>query len=467
MISLLVPTRNRPAEFMRFYKSAMATADNPGAIEVVAYVDEDDTSYKNLDLPRCKLIYGPRVVLSEMWNVCWENARGPYFGHMGDDIVFKSQGWDTLVKETIRKYPGKIAFVWGDDMAPTGRQNVFGTHGFVHKNWTDVTGRFVPPYFSSDYNDTWFNDVADMLQVGEFVPQIKTDHLHFVWGKGPKDKTHRERLERHGRDQVDKLYFSPEMEWERHDEAFRLRQAIEKSQKKEIKLSILIPTLLERQDRFQMLVERTLCPQLKKFDGEVEVIAYFNNGERPLAHIRQDLMEEARGEYVCFVDDDDQVPPYYVEKILKAIESKPDYVGWRMQAYWDMKKLKPTFHSLKYESWSEDSKGFYRNTSHLNPIRRELALKEKFRFIKDKPEDQRWASAIAKHLKTEEYIDDVMYHYYHVPKESRWAGAYHNADGKRAPIKCAAFRYHPECPMAFKFDIKRVKLAYAGPGPAP
>ena len=469
MISLLVPTRNRPKEFLRFYNSAMGMADKAEDVEVVAYIDEDDTSYERYEgLPRVKFIKGPRVVLSEMWNVCWRNAKGPYFGHMGDDIEFKSRGWDTHVKEAIDKYPGKIAFVWGNDMAPSGRQTIFGTHGFVHENWTNVTKRFVPPYFSSDYNDTWFNDVAEALEVGEYLPQVVTDHLHFVWGKATKDKTTLERLARHEKDNPEALYFSPEMEWERNQEAFELRKAIEKASGKRCKLSILIATIVERGPQFQALVERTLAPQVKKFDGEVEIIAYWNNGDMPLAKIRQALVDEARGDYICFVDDDDMVPGYYVEKILEALETEPDYVGWRMQAYIDEVKQKPTFHSLRYKQWHEDDKGFYRNASHLNPIRRSKALKETFKPRKGEPEDVRWASAMVQHLKKEVYIKDIMYYYHHNRRDSKWQqNATLNGYGKRPVIKCPSFRYHPDCPMAYKFDIRKVPLGYTGPGPAP
>jgi len=468
MISLLVPTRKRRKEFLRFYNSAMEMADNPEDVEVVAYVDEDDSTYKNIDLPRLKFVSGERVVLSEMWNICWKNATGPYFGHMGDDIVFKSRGWDTNVKEAIDKYPGKIAFVWGDDMAPTGRQQVFGTHGFVHKNWTDVTGRFVPPYFVSDYNDTWFNDVADKLEIGEYLPQVKTDHIHYIWGKTGQDETTRDRLYRHQQEDPEGLYYSPEMEWERDQEAFALRMAIEKATGQSPKLSILIATIVERAPQFKQLVERTLCPQTKEFENQVEILAYWNNGEQPLANIRQALVEEARGEYICFIDDDDIVPPYYVEKILKAIESKPDYVGWRMQAYLNDRQLKPTFHSLKYDKWDEDGHGFYRNVSHLNPVRKEKAMLETFKPRKGQPEDVQWARAMKKWLRTEEYIEDVMYHYRHNPRDSKWLGGWKTlAEGKRPAVKCAAFRYHPDCPMAYKLEIKRAELGYTGPGPAP
>jgi hypothetical protein len=62
--------------------------------------------------------------------------------------------------------------------------------------------------------------------------------------------------------------------------------------------------------------------------------------------------------------------------------------------------------------WSEDENGFYRDLSHLNPIRRELmkqvSLEGGF------GEDRRWAKKMRKLevVKTEHFIDEVMYRYY-------------------------------------------------------
>lgn len=469
MISLLVPTRKRYKEFIRFYNSAMKTADDPDNIEVVAYVDEDDHTYDDLhDLPNVKWVRGKRVVLSEMWNECWKVAEGPYYGHLGDDIVFETPNWDVTVKEAIDSFPGKIGFVWGDDKAPTGRQKNFGTHGFVHKNWTDVTGRFVPPYFSSDYNDTWFNDVSELIEARKYLPTVHTNHLHYVWGKAQIDQTTQDRLNRHKEDDVDALYYSPQMQWEREQEADRLHQAILKAKRKKVKLSILICTLLERSEQLEELINKQLKEQVKKFNGEIEIIAYWNNGERKLADIRQALVDEARGEYVCFIDDDDKVPDYYCEKIMEAIKTKPDMVGWRMQAYWSNIKLKPTFHSLEYKGWSEDQKGYYRNASHLNPVKKEIAQKVKFQHRGKYPEDERWAKQIARLLETEVFIDDVMYHYHYEPTESKWQSKRELwRNGARPDIRMAEFRYHPECPMLFEFVAEYQPLGYAGPGPAP
>ncbi len=467
MISLLVPTRKRLKEFKRFYESAMNMADDPYNIEVVAYVDEDDHTYDGLNLMNLKIVRGKRVVLSEMWNECWKVATGPYYGHMGDDIRFETPNWDVAVREAIDSFPGKIGFVWGDDKAPTGRQKIFGTHGFVHKNWTDVTGRFVPPYFSSDYNDTWFNDISELIESRKFLPTVHTNHLHYVWGKALKDQTTLDRLERHQKDDPESLYYSPQMQWEREQEAFELRKAIERAQGTKVKLSILVCTLLERGEQFTNLIN-TLNKQIKKYNGEIEIIAYWNNGERYLADIRQALVDEARGEYVCFIDDDDRVPDYYCDKIMEAIKENPDMVGWRMQAYENGKKLKPTFHSLKYKTWTDDKNGYYRNASHLNPVKKEIAERVKFRHRGKYPEDQRWAKEIGRHLTTEVFIEDVMYHYHYEPASSRWQSNQELwRNGARPDIRIREFRYHPECPMLFEFKPEYQPLGYAGPGPAP
>lgn len=223
-ISLLVPTRGRPDWLDRFYKSAMAMAEHPEQVEVVVYIDDDDDSYDKMNLPRLVKVRGPRIVLSQMWNACWENARGEYYGHMGDDIVFRSKHWDTMVTGAIDAHSGKIAFVWGNDHSPESQRNVFGTHGFIHKNWTDVVGRFVPPYFVSDYNDTWFNDLANMLNCAVYIHEIQTEHMHFSMGKSKIDKTTQDRLDRHEKNDPRELYYSEELVLERQQEAEKLRK---------------------------------------------------------------------------------------------------------------------------------------------------------------------------------------------------------------------------------------------------
>lgn len=202
-ISILLPSRGRPAEFARMRDSALATADNPDAIEFIVYRDADDKSEYPV-APNLQYIIGERIVLSEMWNECQKLALSDIFMHAGDDLIFQTKGWDTMVGNTFAHFDDKIIFVHGDD-GHWG--SVFGTHGFLHRKWVEALGYFLPPLYVSDFNDTHLNEIANMLGRRIYMPFI-TDHMHFLFGKGPKDQTHIDRLERHAKEKPDELYMS-------------------------------------------------------------------------------------------------------------------------------------------------------------------------------------------------------------------------------------------------------------------
>lgn len=210
----------------RMYNSAMETADKPELLEFVFYIDRDDhdtvafcanTSWKNA-LART----GDRIVLSKMWNECCDASSGDILMHAGDDIVFRTQGWDTMVRKAFEDTPDKILFVHGDDLHWNER---FGTHGFLHRNWVRAVGYFVPPYFSCDYNDTWLNDVANALGRRKFLPFV-TEHMHPILKKGEWDTTHTERIARGQQDNVGLMY--SEKQRERDEDVRKLKDFIHK-----------------------------------------------------------------------------------------------------------------------------------------------------------------------------------------------------------------------------------------------
>lgn len=226
MISVLVPTRNRPSNVQRLCESAYETAT--GELQFVFYVDDDDDDDRSsLDVIArwgATLVTGPRVVLSETWNRCWDEARFDVAMHCGDDIVFRTNGWDERVLEEFERRSDRILFVHGRD----GVQDAgLGTHGFLHRRWVEAVGYFVPPYFSSDYNDLWLTEVADALGRRVYLPDVYTEHMHPIVGKGELDQTHRERLARHRRDDVDRRY--RELSEQRALDVAKLRKVIDGS----------------------------------------------------------------------------------------------------------------------------------------------------------------------------------------------------------------------------------------------
>ena len=225
--SALCPTRKRPDNMSRLADSFFQMSKSPEENELVFYIDNDDTESitKAQELQtqyNIQYVVGERIVLSQMWNECYNICKGEYLFHCGDDIVMRTPNWDNIVESKFDEYPDKIVFVYGDDMNP-GISHDFGTHGFIHRRWAETVGYFVPPYFSSDWNDTWLNDVGKGLNRHVRV-EIQTEHMHPGPGKAEYDITHRERLERGRVDGVQTLYNSKILE--RQQDIRKLEQVI-------------------------------------------------------------------------------------------------------------------------------------------------------------------------------------------------------------------------------------------------
>lgn len=227
-ISLILPTRNRPQNIERLYKSVMDNAKAPTMIEFCLYLDNDETQTEEkvneMGVKNIKIVRGERVVLSQMWNEALKVATGEIIMHSGDDLIFHTKDWDALVRDAFKKYPDKIALVHGDDGF---WKEKLGTHCFVHRNWIDTVGYLCPPYFASDYNDTWLNDVANELGRKVYLPNLFTEHMHWTFNKAPKDQTHVDRINRHQTQKPEQLYHSKEMREKRGNDVKKLANFIE------------------------------------------------------------------------------------------------------------------------------------------------------------------------------------------------------------------------------------------------
>ena len=180
-----------------------------------------------------------------------------------------------------------------------------------------------------------------------------------------------------------------------------------------MKWSILILTQPSRA-AYLMRLKSVLLPQIEG-NPEVEVVERMFVRGMTRGQNRQAMVDECAGEYINFVDDDDLVAKDYVSSILPLLDGV-DYIGFQVQLYYGGPesgiKDVPTFHSLRYPQWSSTNGGHYRDISHLNPIRRDLALQVKIEG--DGNEDVVFADRMRTLgiVKTEHYVDKVMYHYY-------------------------------------------------------
>lgn len=203
--------------------------------------------------------------------------------------------------------------------------------------------------------------------------------------------------------------------------------------------SILICTMPHRRKLLKRLLD-ALLPQLKP---DMEVLALCNNGEKTLGEFRGKLMHAAQGKYLSFIDDDDLVPKGYVKTIYPLLDGV-DYIGFKVRFTDRGRRELPVIHSLRYRDWSQDGNGFYRDISHLNPIKRELATRVDFPSLPGNGEDHWWANQMRPLVKTEHFIDKEMYYYEHT-EDSMFSGGKDKIDNSPPlVVKHKQFRYIEE-----------------------
>jgi glycosyltransferase involved in cell wall biosynthesis len=173
-----------------------------------------------------------------------------------------------------------------------------------------------------------------------------------------------------------------------------------------MKLSILIVSLESR----EKLADRLLDVLEQQRQPDIEILFNIDDGKKIIGTKRNELLRQATGDYVSFVDDDDLVSPNYISNVLNAIKSGPDCVGIKGVMTTNGENPKTFIHSLKYKSWFEKDGIYYRSPNHLNPIKRKLALKVGFPE-KNHGEDHDFSMGVYPLLKEEEFIKEPIYYY--------------------------------------------------------
>lgn len=195
-----------------------------------------------------------------------------------------------------------------------------------------------------------------------------------------------------------------------------------------MKISILIPSLVSRSENLTHLLS-ILLPQIGDYTYnfypgnnynvdvysgyEVEILIDIDNKLVSTGEKRNRLVNSAKGDYIVFIDDDDEVPGYYICSLLDAYESNADCFAINGKMTTDGAKEIKWRLSKDYENVTIKENGvdvYLRKTNHITAVKREIALLAPFPN-KSNAEDKSYSDAINKFLKSEFVISLPMYHY--------------------------------------------------------
>jgi len=186
-----------------------------------------------------------------------------------------------------------------------------------------------------------------------------------------------------------------------------------------MKLSILIPTVPQRELLFKELTTYLLWQIGELLNKEVELIWDASPvGSMTTGEKRNKLLNEAKGDYVWFIDDDDWISDTAVSDILEGIKTSPDSFAINGTFTENGKNFHKWFISKDLEYCADiinDEEVYLRPPNHITPMKRSIALQIGFP-LKSNQEDYDFCMRLknSKLIQSEYKIDKPIYEYRYI-----------------------------------------------------
>jgi len=187
-ICILIPTRKRLTDFLKFAESWKKTQE--GNSIVVVGIDKDDTTYDEIiSTGRYPFIYErnePKPFLHILNDLAIKySEKYKYVAFLEDDVTFNSTNWETSFITKLKEL-GPAGIVWANDSMNKGA--LIGIP-FMSSDIVKCLGFMSPPEFRSQTVDVYWTEVFTELGTLHYFDNILLEHRHYVHGKRPKDDT--------------------------------------------------------------------------------------------------------------------------------------------------------------------------------------------------------------------------------------------------------------------------------------
>lgn len=196
-ISLLLPTRGRHTLVERLFKSIVDHTAQHERVEVILYVDDDDTDSHQLDSKdfRVVRIIGSPMSMGGYNSACLEQARGDIIILVNDDMVIRTPGWDNIIVKMDAGYPDKIYLAYGNDLF---KKRDFCTFPILSRRTCELLVEPYPVAYRGAFIDVHIFDIFKRLQHAGFcriryMGDVVFEHLHYRTGKAACDETYARR----------------------------------------------------------------------------------------------------------------------------------------------------------------------------------------------------------------------------------------------------------------------------------
>ncbi len=401
-ILLKCPTRSRPQQVISTLGKYIQLATQKDKIGIAVSCDEDDTSMtRNLvkeELERTlkqvawhRVFFGQNKSKIQACNANMSEVEYPWdiVVLVSDDMIPQVSGWDDVIRNhMISRFPDTNGILWFNDGCQGEKLNTLCIYG---RRMYEELGNIYEPEYKSLFCDTELSDRCrtDLKDRCLYVSSCIIRHEHPGTGFPQKN---------------DALYQHNQRFWSEDMMTYirRKRYAYD--------WSVLIPTIPGREQRLRALIASIqekvsrLAPELR-----LEICLEFDNYESSVGTKRQRLLEKARGKYLSFVDDDDEITDAYVEDVWAMIRGNYQTMRLRgrMREYFFVHST-----AVKVTDPMATKEHFQRPPNHLNPMLADIAKLIPFKNAM-RGEDLEWTLALSRtgFLRNEYRSDDQRVHY--------------------------------------------------------
>jgi hypothetical protein len=393
-ILLKFPTRSRPDQAITALKKYAQFATHPEHIGVALTCDLDDHTMKIPWITQhlrpfgwSRVFYGNSKTKIEACNADMANIEYPWdiVVLISDDMIPQTPGYDDIIRKQAQTSTDCV--LWFNDGYQGNNLNTLTIFG---RQMYDFFGYIYHPSYSSFYCDTELTDLCKTTLKNKCIYDdrciIKHEHPGNI-----------------GTTQDD-LYKRNQRFWSTDMRNYITRKTYVYD------WTIMIPTLEERKEKYDKLVEtlnekhQRICPSLR-----LQILPLCDNREMSVGLKRDNLLKMAEGKYTSFIDDDDEITDAYFEDTVECISGNYDVVRLRGQI------STATFtHSLsnKLDGIAAVGNEFLRPPNHLNVMTADVAKLIHFNDHRH-GEDMDWMVRLAQagYLKTEYKSDLSRIHY--------------------------------------------------------
>jgi hypothetical protein len=398
-ILLKCPSRSRPKKVVETLRKYIQMAHHPELMGVALSCDVDDPTMKQtheLDhvLSPCawrRVFYSENKTKIEACNANMDEIDYPWdiVVLVSDDMIPQIRGYDDVIRNhMLARFPDTDGILWFNDGHQENKLNTLTIFG---RRMYESFGYLYHPSYKSLFCDTELTDLckSSLQQKCMYSSYCIIRHEHP--GTGFAQNT-------------DSLYQRNQRYWNEDMYMYISRKQYSYD------WTVLIPTIPGREQSLQRLLGsihekvQRICPALR-----IEIGLGFDNKEKSIGRKRQDLVQSAKGKYVSFIDDDDEITDMYIEDVAHTIQHTIPVMRLRGQIG------QYTFtHSLQNRLTDPMARDgvFLRPPNHLNPMMSDVAKLISYRDS-TRGEDLDWTIRMAKTgFLTHEYAsDDSRIHY--------------------------------------------------------